>query len=268
MTSTHPLRRQGAAAVAGCLVLLLALFGCSAFGGADAPPEAHVENLVVDGQAALALVPGKTQPRGLVIYLHGFGGNHESLQSADQAGIADRLVADGYVVAASDAHFDAFGNAESQQAYVDLARELRDRYSTSRTFLLAESMGTVAALQIVAHDQIPDLVGMVAISGLTDLDTVAGTEFEPLLRQAYGGRLPTGAENPARLSASAFAGTRLRFYVTEGDDLVVSAENATPFVTKVQGVADVSVVQCTGGHVDASCFQPDDIADWLEALSP
>lgn len=254
---------------AGCLVLWLTLSGCSASGVADDPPPApRIENLVVDGQAAVARVPGVARPRGLVIYLHGLGGGHDSLAAADPAGIADRLVADGYVVAASDAHADAFGNAESQQAYVALARELKERYSTSRTVLLAESMGTVAALQIVADQEVPDLVGMASISGLTDLDTVVGTEYEPLLREAYGGRLPTDAENPARLPGPAFAGSRLRFYVTEGDELVPPAENVTPFVAKVQGTADVSVVQCSGGHVDASCFQPNDVADWIDSLSP
>jgi alpha-beta hydrolase superfamily lysophospholipase len=257
------------AAVAGLLVSL-ALVGCSS--GVEEPASTHVAEpsvveLEVGGQAAVAVTPGSAPPRGLVLYLHGYGETAVSLtEGADQARIVDRLVADGYVVAASDAHFDAFGNAASQQAYVDLAAELTQRYGTDRTFLLAESMGALAGLQLMADERIPDIAGMAGINPLMNLGIAVGSYAEPLVRSAYGGRLPAGTEDPAQLPAEAFEGDAFRLYLAREDATVVTADNADPFVAKVRGIADVSVVQCMGRHVDPSCFQPDDLAAWFGDL--
>jgi alpha-beta hydrolase superfamily lysophospholipase len=228
----------------------------------------RVEELRVGGQAAVAIVPAVQDPVGLVVYLHGIDDDHTVLQSDDKRiQLVRRLVTDGYVVAASDAHFNAWGNPESQDDYVSLAAELTRRYGTPRTFLLAESMGGVAGTQILASDRIPHLLGMAAVSPLIDLDVARGTEQESSLRRAYGGSLPTGVANPAAQPASAFAGTHLRFYLAAEDELVVSADNADPLVARLRNVADVSVVACSGGHVDSSCFQAEDVAGWFGALA-
>ncbi|MGY1856585.1 serine aminopeptidase domain-containing protein [Modestobacter sp. SYSU DS0290] len=258
-------RRLLASVIGGGLLLGWGLTGCGGSGPASEPaPE--VVDLVVDGEPATAVVPPGT-PRGLVLYLHGLNGDHTALANGDQAGVVERLVDEGYVVAAGDAHRNAFGNDASQQSYVELAEELSDRYGTSRTFLIAESMGAVAGLQLVAADAIPDLQGMALISPLTNLAVTVGSEFEPQVRAAYGGELPTGPENPAELPAEDFAGENLRFYLAEDDDFVVSAENADPLIARLEGVAEVSVVPCQGGHVDASCFQPGDLAAWFDGLA-
>jgi alpha-beta hydrolase superfamily lysophospholipase len=235
--------------------------------GASTPAAPQVVRLQVGGQPAVAVVPNTDAPRGLVLYLHGFGGDAASLEDGEeQVRIVDRLVADGYVVAASDAHLDAFGNAASQQDHVDLAAELTRRYETSRTFLLAESMGGVAALQLLAADRIPHLMGMAAISPLTDLDVATVSPYDAIVRQAYGGRWPVGTENPAALPAESFRDDHLRFYLAADDEVTVSAENADPLAARLQGIADVSIVPCDGGHVDPSCFQPDDLAGWFDQL--
>lgn len=271
MLSGAPCRTRRRAAV-GLLVVVLGASGCGA-GDPVADPSAQpaapeVVELTVGGQPAVAVVPDVEELSGLVLYVHGAGEDADSLQGGDdQARVTARLVSDGYVVAASDAHLDAFGNTASQQDYVDLAAELSDRYGTTRTFLLAESMGGVAGLQLLAGDRIPGLLGMAAISPLVDLDVIVGTDYETPVREAWGGRLPTGTENPAELPAEAFAGTSLRFYLAAEDELVVSAQNADPLVARLQGVADVSVVACEGGHIDPSCFQPDDLADWFGGLA-
>jgi hypothetical protein len=31
-------------------------------------------------------------------------------------------------------------------------------------------------------------------------------------------------------------------------------------------VADISIIECTGAHLDPSCIQPDDIVDWFKKL--
>jgi len=267
-------RRVPGLVLAAVLLAAPALAGCAqdVTGQAtatSASPTTHVEELTVGGQAAVAIVPGTDSPRGLVLYLHGAGETAASLtEGADQQRIAERLVGDGYVMAASDAHFDAFGNAASQQDYVDLAAELSERYGTTRTYLLAESMGTMPGLQILAAQRIPGTVGLAAINPAIDISAVVGTQFEAAVRAAYDGQLPTGTQNPAALPADAFAGDPIRFYLAENDQTAVTAVHAAPFLAKVQGVADTSVVACQGMHVDPSCFQPDDLADWFAQITP
>ena len=264
-------RRLPALVVAGLVALAVA--GCVDSGAQDeagSPTDGapRTVELTVGGQPAAAIVPATRSPRGLVIYLHGYGGDHRSLQrGADEARVAQRLVAEGYVVAASDAHGDAWGNAASQQAYVDLAAQLTRRYATPRTFLWAVSMGTVAALQLLAHDRIPRLAGLAAVCPVTDLGFVVDSEFQPLVRQAYGGRLPTGTENPALLPAEDFRGDHIRFYVASHDQTVPTELNAGEFTPRVGPVADVTIVPCQGGHIDPSCFQPDDLTDWFDRLA-
>lgn len=261
------------ATVAGGAAAIVALAGCSAPAGqppvpADPTEEpATVVDLQVGGQDALAVVPGQ-DPVGLVIYAHGAGDDHDVLNVDEKrSAVVERLVAEGYVVAASDAHFDAFGNAASQEDYVALAEELAQRYGTFRTFLVAESMGGVAALQILADDRIPDLLGVAAISPLVDPAALEGTGYEAGVLEAYGGEFPTGTDNPAQLPAEAYEGANLRFYLADEDSVTVSAVNADPLVERIEDVADVSVVECEGEHVDPSCFQPDDLVDWFAELA-
>ena len=272
-SATGPSRRRWVPAVVVAGLVALAVAGCDGSRaqqepGARTDEGPRTEELTVGGQPAVAIVPATPNPRGLVIYLHGYGGDHLSLQRGDDEGrVAQRLVADGYVVAASDAHGDAWGNAASQQDYVDLAAELTRRYATPRTFLWAESMGTLAALHLLAGDRIPGLAGLAAVCPLTDLGFVVDGQFQLLVRQAYGGRLPTGTQDPAQLPAEDFRGDHIRFYVASHDQTVPTELNAGPFTARVGSVADVSTVPCQGGHIDPSCFQPDDLTDWFNRLA-
>jgi pimeloyl-ACP methyl ester carboxylesterase len=251
------------------LASIVGVAGCSGTTdkAAAQPPQSQVQQLQVGGQGAVAVVPGQP-PVGLVIYLHGVDDDASTIVGEDKrVAVVNQLVADGYVVAASDAYFNAWGNPSSQDAYVALAADLSQRYGTSRTFLLAESMGGAAGLQILANDRIPGVLGLAGISPLVDIDVAVDEGQEASLRKAYGGALPADTDNPAKLPTADFAGKHLRFYLAPKDEVVVSAKNADPLVERIGSVADVSVVNCQGGHVDDSCFQPDDLAGWFNHLA-
>ena len=253
--------RPTAAALVAALGLLLALSSCSA--GASG---AGTRSFTVGGQAAVEIAPAGT-PRGLVIYLHGFGDDATVITgAAKRTTVVQRLVDAGYVVAASDAHGDAWGNAASQADHVALAGALRARHHTTATFLLAESMGSVAALRIVAGHQIADLAGAAFVSPFIDYRLPLGPDYEASVRAAFGGALPADADNPALLPAADFAGTHLRFYVATDDEVTVTSQQAQPLFSRLQGIADESYRTCTGGHVAASCFQADDLVAWYDGL--
>ena len=258
-------RRRMAAALAATAMLA----GCGSDARSPAAPEVEPEvaELTVNGQEAVAIAPGEGDPQGLVVFLHGLDDDHGALaEEQKRVDMVEHLLAQGYVVGASDGHFNAFGNQASQDDYVALAAELAERYGTTETYLVAESMGAVAGLQILADDRIPDVRGMALISPLVDLDVVLDTPQEPQVFQAFEGTFPTGTQNPALRPSSDWAGTSMRFYLATEDEVVVSARNAEPFVERVQDVADVSVVECEGEHVAPSCFQGDDLVEWFEQL--
>jgi pimeloyl-ACP methyl ester carboxylesterase len=263
-------RRRVAAALAATALLA----GCG--GGSESPDDApetpaaepEVAEFTVDGQQAVAIAPGEGDPVGLVVFLHGLDDDNGALaEEQKRVDMVDALVAEGYVVAGSDGNFNAWGNEASQQGYVDLAAELAERYGTTDTYLIAESMGGVAGLQILADDRIPDVHGMALISPLVDLDVVLGTNQEGQVLEAYDGVFPTGVQNPAARPAEDWAGTSMRFYLATEDEVVDNTENAEPFVERVEDVADVSVVVCEGEHVAPSCFQGEDLAEWFAELA-
>ena len=92
---------------------------------AGAVPADEVDTFVVAGQPAMVIAPGVGPLTGLVLYLHGLDDNHNVLQEgAARQRTVNHLVSSGYVVAASNAHLNAFGNEESQDDYVALAERM------------------------------------------------------------------------------------------------------------------------------------------------
>jgi alpha-beta hydrolase superfamily lysophospholipase len=262
-----PASGRGRAAAAAVAAGALLLAGCGGSGTPDPEPEVQVDTFSLGGQDAVALVQ-TDDPTGLVVFMHGLDDDAGALsEEAKRTELADRLLAEGYVVAAGDAHLNAFGNEASQQDYVALAADVSERYGTSETFLLAESMGAVAGLQILADESIPDVRGLALISPLVDLDVVLGTEQESQVLEAYEGTFPTGEQNPAQRPAEAWAGDNLRFYLATEDEVVINSDNAEPLVERLEDVADVSVVECEGEHVAPSCFQGEDLVEWFEEIS-
>ncbi len=157
---------------------------------------------------------------------------------------------------------NSFGNPESRRDYLELARVARAQYNVYTVHLLAESMGAVAAVNILAENHDPPAVqGLVAISPALDL-TSAPQQYEFALAAAYPENT-MAQSNPVDLPPEALAGKRMRFYASDGDSLVSTARNADAFRNRFQSVADISVVSCTGGHLDPSCMQPEDIAKWF-----
>ena len=76
---------------------------------------------------------------------------------------------------------------------------------------------------------------------------------------------PVSASNPIDLPPRTLAGKRMRFYASDRDPLVPTARNTDAFRNRFASVADISVVPCTGGHLDPSCVQPEDILKWFNA---
>ena len=133
-------------------------------------------------------VPAK--PNGtLVVAAHGHGGTVDEWQTgAAQSGVRDALLGAGYSIATSDAGGNVWGAPASVKAYEDLYEWAANQVHTDDVVLLGQSMGGLAALQLVGHIPAKAFVGVYPVCNLASM-----TDKFPTFRQAW----PAGA--PAAL---------------------------------------------------------------------
>ncbi len=220
----------------------------------------------IDGQSALGVVRKGVPIRGLVVYFHGLD-RSESILELDNAHkeLTTTLANAGYAVVSSNAGGNAFGSPASQRNYVALAFDSARHYGTSNVFFIAESMGTVAAINLMAGTGNTGLQvqGMAAINPLLNVYSL-GPEYQRIAEDANP---EMRASNPLDLPLETMRGKNLRFYVTPADQLVSTADNSVAFERKFGSVANISVVKCSGEHMDPSCIQGKDIVEWFSSIS-
>jgi hypothetical protein len=171
----------------------------------------------------------------------------------------------GFPVVASSAGGNAFGNISSQQNYSALAFGSAERYRATQVFFLAESMGAVAAVNVMANNKSLSVAGLAAISPLLNLGALPA-QYRPAAEDANSG-VSIFDLSPLGLPAASIRGGNFRFYVTPDDELVPTEDNATAFQRKFGSVANVSMVACSGEHLNPSCIQERDIVGWFKSLT-
>jgi hypothetical protein len=211
-----------------------------------------VHDLEVGGEAATVLVPDHSKGE-LVLYAHGYGVRATALLS-DVAfgGLAAGLVDAGYAVASSDAAGDAWGDDASVDAYAELAAAATARTGATDVFLVAESMGGLAAARLVGERRIEGLRAYAGIYPLCDLSSVYD-DFRESVDAAYGSAVP---EALAELSPVALDGAVPVLFWASPDDLTVDKERNAD-VCAAQVAADggsAVVVETDGRHLDPSNF--------------
>ncbi|WP_161600613.1 alpha/beta hydrolase [Mycolicibacterium hodleri] len=239
------------------LSLVTALTGCSR----ENAPEYDYTRVYIDGQGTLGIVERGATPKALVVYFHGLDADENVLIDDRHKEFIDRLLNSGYAVVASNARGNAFGNLESRHDYQELVRVGRSLYDVSKVYLVAESMGAIAAVDILAETNDPEIQRLVAISPFLDFRSAP-----PWGASAIDAAYPDDTmmqSNPIDLAPDRLTGKQLMFFASDGDTLVSTAENADAFRNRFGGVADVTVIPCTGEHVDPSCFQPEVVLKWL-----
>lgn len=242
------------------LAAVLASTGCSTVddGGLTR------DRVVVDGDNTVGVVDADVTTRGVVVYFHGLDEDESILEKDDPHRSLVRDLTDaGYAVVASRAGGNAFGNNASQLNYAELATWAADRYRVSDVFFLAESMGAIAAMNLLAKD--PDLRprGLAAIGPALNFDQ-APADYRTSIADANP---DPAAVDPMQLPVESLSGSNIRFYVSPSDTLVPTSANADAFRARFGGVADISIVECTGPHLDPSCLQGEDVVTWFNGLT-
>jgi pimeloyl-ACP methyl ester carboxylesterase len=225
-----------------------------------------VHSLEVAGEPAVVLVPEHPNGR-LVLYAHGYGADLAALLD-DEAfgGLATGLVAAGYAVAASEARGDAWGSAASVEAHAALAATARQLTGAGEVFLVAESMGGLAAAQLVTGDRIEGLRAYAGIAPLCDLGSASG-DFRESIEAAHGDGVGEALDrlSPVRLEAR----VPVRLWASGEDTVVVRDRNADACADQVRadgGTAEV--VAARGEHGDPSHYDLDGVLAFFAAAAP
>lgn len=220
--------------------------------------------VTLGGEPVLGVSKKGGQVRGVVVYFHGFDSDEFVLTSdGPHTELTRSLIEAGFAVVAGKAGGNAFGNPDSLRSYVEMAGLTAGHYRVENIFFLAESMGALAAVKVIAI-QSTRVRGMAAINPVLDLEGVP-----PIWRDdvdaAYVDH-PIADANPLNLPPESLQGKRFRFYVTPSDDVSLTERNVVAFQNRFGSVADISIVDCTGEHMDASCIQGGDIVNWFRQL--
>lgn len=248
--------RAGAVLMAALLVMLTSVTGCT-----DRLP---LESTDLGMPGAVVLTASDRPVAGVIVYFHGSDQTATVIkEDAKHAAFFEPLLRAGYAVAATDADGNAFGNPASREAYRTLVRATRTKYGAGPVFFVAESMGALAALALIAEDHRGDVRGMVGISPLMGLPVQA--RAVPYIAGAWGGPVPAAAD-PLSWPPESFADRHFRLYFSRDDRVIPADASAAAFAARFGTVADVQLVDCLGDHVDKSCYQGEDALAWMSGL--
>jgi pimeloyl-ACP methyl ester carboxylesterase len=229
------------------------------------PLGAGDHDLLIGGQAAVVSVPERPNGR-LVLYVHGYDAPHTAVLDDDAlGGLAGGLVTAGYVVAAGHAGGNAWGNDASVDAYAELAAVATDLVDAAQVFLVAESMGGLAAARLVADRRIEGLRAYAGIYPLCDLSSVYA-DFADSVDEAYG---PGVEEALARLSPVPLDGdVPVLFWASVEDTTVDKVRNADVCAAQVlDDGGRAVVVETEGDHLDPSNFDLEAMLSFFESAA-
>jgi pimeloyl-ACP methyl ester carboxylesterase len=231
----------------------------------DPKKEFDYVRVQLNGQPVLGVTKRGVEPRGVVVFFHGLD-KDQFILTADEihTHLTDVLTSSGFAVVAGQAGGNAFGNPDSQNHYAAITKMGIERFRVQNVFFLAESMGALAAINLLASPDSKRVRGLAAISPALNLESTP-PQYRDAVAAAYPGE-PLESVNPLNLPVEAMQGKKLRFYVTPQDAIVSTKKNARAFDARFGSVADISIVDCTGAHLDASCIQPEDIVAWFKKL--
>jgi hypothetical protein len=229
-----------------------------------------------EGQDFRLLTPVGLDPTTaapLVIYHHGAGETSTSISGSDKEQIVRALILAGYRILSPEP--SEWGNQAGQDAVKSTYDVLITNYNTNKTVFLSQSMGGLNGLLMLADSanwsQVEGWYGIYPVCNLADM--YAGG-YQSSIQTAYdipgGGTYAaqTAGHDPVLLSASLFAGKRLRFTASYSDTVVDRANNSDEMSTLVSGVADeYEVVTHTGDHGSGDAFLPSDIVSFFGRCS-
>jgi pimeloyl-ACP methyl ester carboxylesterase len=238
------------------------------------PPALELRDVVIEsGDVTLKgwLFPAGGTPRGVtVVYLHGIADNRDSGNW-----IAERLVPKGFDVLAYDGRghgestgkFCSFGVFEKQ----DLRRVL-DALGVRRALLIGGSLGAAVALQAAPDD--PRVIGVVAASSFSDLESIARDRAPLTMREGQIREALALVEKQAGFAVAdaspvrAARRTRVPVFVIHGaDDRETSAEHSKRLFAALAGPKKLRIIE-GAGHNGPLSMVWGEVEKWIEEVAP
>lgn len=230
----------------------------------------------ITGQSILLLVPAEgssnpynsANPTPVVIHTHGSGETETGLISDSRKfACRDALINAGYILAASNARGNNWGNQASVDDYAALEKYLRTNYNVKGVALWGQSMGGLDALSVITQGKIA-VVGALLTYPVCSLANLYGLgTYTSAINTAYGitgtgiatYSNKTYGMDPALKPANAFKDMPMRFYASSGDTVVPKSANTDVMRSIVASTrTEAEIIVCTGEHGDASHFQASD----------
>lgn len=230
-------------------VLLLA--GCGVPANADGR-DTFTDS--IDGQDVRIDLP-VTQPVGVALWFHGRGGDSDTRMN--EAWL-NALRGQGWAVASSDFHGDAWGDPDTVADAAKLADWASEEAGAEVRLIVAGSMGGLASLNALAAGVVSARCwyGVMPVVDLAAADTVpdAADEVDEALEVAV---------NPADRLDELPTDVRYRVVASPDDTWVQADEHAAVLVAALSRAgADVTELEATGEHGDPSHFQAEDLAEF------
>ena len=248
------------AALTVFVTVAMALTACSA------PGQTRFEyyRVTIDGEQILGISANDTLTRAVVVFFHGIGGSEFSIADSQHLAMTTELLDAGFAVVASRASGDAFGNPVSQHNYMYLGGAAAQHYGTEDIFFLADSMGALAAANLLATKLTQRVRGFAAINPMLNL-AEATPQFQSMVAESYGPQ-PVDASNPMGQPIGAFRDKRMKFYVNRDDPNAPPGTNAYAFKERFGPESDISIAECSGSVGDHSCYQGADLVKWFSEM--
>jgi dienelactone hydrolase len=215
---------------------------------------------VIDDPASASVLVVPAHPiDSLAVFVHGSGQSRSSiLRDRRDFLVARELVAHGYLVLAADAGGRAWGDAASVAAYERvIAAAVRD-HRVRDVFLMAESMGGLATMQLAAR--VPGVRAVTAWYPVCDLRTM---QHKPHFAAAIARAWASG--NRRVVSPVAVPAVPITIWASAQDTVVPAARNAAVCAAEARKAGGaVRYVHTTGEHGSLSNFHPAEVVSFFD----
>ncbi len=244
-------------------VIALALVAVLLTTGATGQPPSETLRGSLAGQEVRLTTPGEgIEPRGLVVWFHGQGGN---VNDRIDGPWLDALRRNGYAIASSNFHAQSWGNPASTRDAELLVDWAEEKTGLPVTLWVSGSMGGSVSLNALIHGVKPPRCwyGVKPAIALTEMDEVPGGPG--FIFKAFAGKVPPD-RNPVANVAGLPVEVRYRIVASRGDQWVIFKENAGPLSSGLRSRgADVTQLVVEGFHDDPSHFNARDLVAYADS---
>lgn len=205
-------------------------------------------------------------PVGLAVFFHGLGGDVNTLMDSDWI---RALRAEGWAVASSDFHLNAWGAPETTVDLQSLTSWASDATGMAPTLMISDSMGALTSLNAIVRGGtfVPCWYGVESVVDLRTVESIAGAPAQ--IEKSYGGK-PTVADNPIEnVDKLTRNETIFRLIGAENDTIISNSANSLEFSNALRAAGgDVSYRGVAADHGGAALFDATDLTTFAKGCLP